>query len=37
MIDELRKGCIEGLFKFWEMADSISEMVQDRDIIVMED
>jgi len=25
------------LFKFWEISDNISEMVQDRDIIAMED
>jgi len=25
------------LFKFWEIIDNISEMVQDRDIVTMED
>jgi len=24
-------------FKFWEISDRISEMVQDRDIVVIED
>jgi len=36
----LPKGmCSESLdlFKFWEMSDSISEMVQDADIIAIED
>jgi len=25
------------LFKFWEVSDNISETVQDRDIVAMED
>jgi len=25
------------LFKFWEISDNISETVQDRDIVAMED
>jgi len=25
------------LFKFWEISDNISEAVQDRDIVAMED
>jgi len=25
------------LFKFWEITDNISETVQDRDIVTMED
>jgi len=25
------------LFKFWEISDNISEMVQDSDIVAMED
>jgi len=25
------------LFKFWEISDNISETVQDRDIVTMED
>ena len=35
-----RKGmCSESrdLFKFWEISDNISEAVEDRDIVAMED
>jgi len=27
---------LHDLFKFWEISDNISEMVQDRSIVVME-
>jgi len=41
MLDRLLlKGIYLGshdLFKFWEIADDISETVQDRDIVTMED
>jgi len=40
MHDTLPKGvCSESrdLFIFWEISDNISETVQDRDIVAMED
>jgi len=30
-------SCSLGLFKFWEIIDNISEMVQDRDFVTIED
>jgi len=40
MIYYLQKGCVQShvtFFAFWEISGYISEMVQDKDIVAMED
>jgi len=39
MHDRLPLGCVHShdLFKFWEISGNISETVQNKDIIAMED
>ena len=31
-----KRDVFSGLFKFWELSDNISLIVQDKDIVVME-